>query len=153
MAEHLRSQIRDFAKGASVLGNLTTSGSRVYTDRVTPLNDTELGAGALVIWCGSEPDPEIVTLNPRKYVHQMPLHVDCYQKSTGDFAQLLDRMEKEVDVKILADRTMGGLTKDVVKGGSELEKDGDAEKPAAVRRLTFIVEYQVLETSPDQAAP
>jgi hypothetical protein len=155
MADHIRTQIRDFAIGASVLGNLATSAARVYKDRTTSLDDAELGAGAIVVYMGSEDNPEVGSLyrGSRRMIHKVPLHVNCYQKTSGDFAKALDTMEKEVDVKLLADKTMGGLAKDIEKGESEREDEGDLEKPAGCRRLVFWIEYHTLDTAPDQALP
>ena len=58
---------------------------------------------------------------------------------------------KEVEEAIAADRTLDGLAKDCYLESTEIEFNGEGEKPLGYVSLTFLTNYYVQETNPDVA--
>jgi len=145
MANHLRRQIRDAA--VSALSGLTTSGTRVFENRVYDLQDTDLPG--LRIYTNNE-DVEIASLGISRLLERsLELVVECCAKSTT-FDDTVDLMIQEVEVAIAANQGMGGA-KYVQLKRIEIEMAGEGEKPIGVARMTFEVPYITALSAPDGA--
>lgn len=147
MANHIRQQIREYF--GTTLTGLTTTGSNVYESRVYPIENTKLPA--LVIYTKSETSEPIVIGTDRVMSRELSVVVEGYAKATSNFDDTIDTISKEVEEAIAADRTLDGLAKDTYLESTEIEFNGEGEKPLGYVSLTFLTNYYVQETNPDVA--
>ena len=147
MANHIRQQIRE--KLGTTLTGLTTTGSNVYESRVYPLENASLPA--LIIYTKSETSEPIVIGTQRLMSRELSVVVEGYAKATSNFDDTIDTISKEVEEAIAADRTLDGLAKDCYLESTEIEFNGEGEKPLGYVSLTFLTNYYVKETNPDVA--
>ena len=147
MANHIRQQIREYF--GTTLTGLTTTGSNVFESRVYPIENTKLPA--LVIYTKSETSEPIVIGTDRVMSRELSVVVEGYAKATSDFDDTIDTISKEVEEAIAADRTLDGLAKDCYLESTEIEFNGEGEKPLGYVSLTFLTNYYVQETNPDVA--
>ncbi len=147
MANHIRQQIREYF--GTTLTGLTTTGSNVYESRVYPIENTKLPA--LVIYTKSETSEPIVIGTDRLMSRELSVVVEGYAKATSNFDDTIDTISKEVEEAIAADRTLDGLAKDTYLESTEIEFNGEGEKPLGYVSLTFLTNYYVQETNPDVA--
>ena len=145
MANHIRQQIRE--KFGTTLTGLNTTGSRVYESRVYPLETVP----ALIIYTKEESSEPIVIGTDRVMSRELSVVVEGYAKATSDFDDTIDTISKEVEEAIAADRTLDGLAKDCYLESTEIEFNGEGEKPLGYVSLTFLTNYYVQETNPDVA--
>lgn len=149
MALHLRKQIREAVSAAGVLGNLTTTGARVYQSRTHELQDTDLPG--LRIYTNDE-DVQMASLGAsRTNERDLDLVVECCAKESADLDDKLDLMLQEVEVAIAANQALGGLTKWIQLRKIEIDMEGEAEKEVGVARMTFGVRYYATLGAPDVA--
>lgn len=147
MANHIRQQIREYF--GTTLTGLSTTGSNVYESRVYPLEDAKLPA--LIIYTKSETSEPIVIGTDRVMSRELSVVVEGYAKATSDFDDTIDTISKEVEEAIAADRTLSGLAKDTYIESTEIEFNGEGEKPLGYVSLTFLTNYYVKEQNPDVA--
>jgi len=147
MANHIRQQIREYF--GTTLTGLSTTGSNVFESRVYPIENTKLPA--LVIYTKSETSEPIVIGTDRVMSRELSVVVEGYAKATSDFDDTIDTISKEVEEAIAADRTLDGLAKDCYLESTEIEFNGEGEKPLGYVSLTFLTNYYVKEKNPDVA--
>ena len=147
MANHIRQQIREYF--GTTLTGLSTTGSNVFESRVYPIENTKLPA--LVIYTKSETSEPIVIGTDRVMSRELSVVVEGYAKATSNFDDTIDTISKEVEEAIAADRTLDGKAKDTYLESTEIEFNGEGEKPLGYVSLTFISNYYVKEKNPDVA--
>jgi hypothetical protein len=147
VANHIRQQIREYF--GTTLTGLSTTGSNVYESRVYPLENAKLPA--LIIYTKSETSEPIVIGTDRVMSRELAVVVEGYAKATSDFDDTIDTISKEVEQAIAADRTLDGKAKDTYLESTEIEFNGEGEKPLGYVSLTFLTNYYVQETNPDVA--
>lgn len=147
MANHIRQQIREYF--GTTLTGLSTTGSNVYESRIYPIENSKLPA--LVIYTKSETSEPIVIGTDRVMSRELSVVVEGYAKATSDFDDTIDTISKEVEEAIAADRTLDGKAKDTYLESTEIEFNGEGEKPLGYVSLTFLTNYYVQETNPDVA--
>lgn len=147
MANHIRQQIREYF--GTTLTGLSTTGSNVYESRIYPIENSKLPA--LVIYTKSETSEPIVIGTDRVMSRELSVVVEGYAKATSDFDDTIDTISKEVEQAIAADRTLDGKAKDTYLESTEIEFNGEGEKPLGYVSLTFLTNYYVKENNPDVA--
>ena len=147
MANHIRQQIREYF--GTTLTGLSTTGSNVYESRIYPIENSKLPA--LVIYTKSETSEPIVIGTDRVMSRELSVVVEGYAKATSDFDDTIDTISKEVEKAIAADRTLDGKAKDTYLESTEIEFNGEGEKPLGYVSLTFLTNYYVKEKNPDVA--
>jgi hypothetical protein len=147
VANHIRQQIREYF--GTTLTGLTTTGSNVYESRVYPIENSKLPA--LIIYTKSETSEPIVIGTDRVMSRELSVVVEGYAKATSDFDDTIDTISKEVEQAIAADRTLDGKAKDTYLESTEIEFNGEGEKPLGYVSLTFLTNYYVKEKNPDVA--
>jgi hypothetical protein len=147
VANHIRQQIREYF--GTTLTGLSTTGSNVYESRVYPLENAKLPA--LIIYTKSETSEPIVIGTDRVMSRELAVVVEGYAKATSDFDDTIDTISKEVEQAIAADRTLDGKAKDTYLESTEIEFNGEGEKPLGYVSLTFLTNYYVKEKNPDVA--
>jgi len=144
---HVRQQLRE--RAATTLTGLSTTGSKVYQSRVFPLGAANLPG--LLIYTKSE-DSEIVTMSgARTLLRNLSLVIEGYVKAVSNYDDTVDTIAKEVETAMGNDVTLNGLAKNSYLESTEIEYDGEGEKPVAVVSLTYTVEYMTKENAPQTA--
>lgn len=138
---HARQQLRE-AFATAVTG-LTTTGSRVHQSMVIPI-DPDNGA-ALRVYTLDEALVESTTTQPRTQYRRLQIICEGVAKAASGLDDTLDTIAAEVEAAIAADVTLGGLCKDCFLEATEIEINGDTEKPAGVARMTWLCDYAVKE--------
>ena len=144
---HVRQQLRE--RAATTLTGLSTTGSKVYQSRVYPLGAANLPG--LLIYTKSE-DSEAVTMSgARTLLRYLSLVIEGYVKAVSNYDDTVDTIAKEVETAMGNDVTLNGLAKNSYLESTEIEYDGEGEKPVAVVSLTYTVEYMTIENAPQTA--
>lgn len=134
---HVRKQIRDRVESILAAG-VTLVSSRVYASRVYPL--TEANLPAVTVYAGSEAS-DLRTMGAKTLSRELSLNVDAYVRVTDTFDDDIDALAVQIEETIAADYTLNGLVKDAVLVSTEIEFDGEAERPIGVARLTYAIRY------------
>lgn len=144
---HVRQQLRE--RAATTLTGLSTTGSKVYQSRVYPLGAANLPG--LLIYTKSE-DSEAVTMSgARTLLRNLSLVIEGYVKAVSNYDDTVDTIAKEVETAMGNDVTLNGLAKNSYLESTEIQYDGEGEKPVAVVSLTYSVEYMTKENAPQTA--
>jgi len=145
MADHLRKRIRVAAAASGVLGNLTTTGTRVSVSPVYDLNDLP----ALRISTPAE-TIDIESLGTgRIRRHTLTLAVEACVKANSSYTDSVDQICKEVQIALDTSNTLGGLCKWIEPKSFELQAEGEGDKAIAVGRMEFDVIYFTAQGAPD----
>lgn len=144
MADHLHKQIR----GAVVtkLTGLTTSGSRVYANRLQPLPDAT--SPTLLVTLDEETAEQATFHANPIYARELRLSVAAIVKATSALDDTIDLMSKEVEVALAAGITVGSRTLDVFYNGMSFE-DEQSDKPVGIKRMSFTIPYTAAANAPD----
>lgn len=145
MANHVRQQIREAL--AAVVTSLATTGARVYQSRVVQLEANELPA--LLIATNSESIDVLDFVSNPSLERTLTINVTAVAKAVSNLDDTLDQIIKEVEVAVSTSNTLGGLVKDVVLTGIEIEMNADAEMPTGQAVLTFNANYYTRAQAPD----
>lgn len=144
---HVRQQLRE--RAATTLTGLSTTGTKVYQSRVYPLGAANLPG--LLIYTKSE-DSEAVTMSgARTLLRNLSLVIEGYVKAVSNYDDTVDTIAKEVETAMGNDVTLNGLAKNSYLESTEIQYDGEGEKPVAVVSLTYSVEYMTKENAPQTA--
>jgi hypothetical protein len=144
MASHLHKQIRDAVK--TLLTGLTTTGVRVYANRLQPMADANL-PGLRVFMDNEEVQGETVH-QPQLQERTLTLSVECCAKAATALDDTLDQISKEVETALAAGITISGKVLPVYYTGMQFD-DEQSDKPVGVKRLRFSVEFLAMNNAPD----
>jgi len=145
MADHVNKQVRD-AVIARVTG-LTTTGARVHSYRVNPLDSiTELPA--LIVRTISDTAVEAFVYQGRVYERQIEVLITAYAAATADLDDALDLIRKEVEQAIGETLGVSGETLVPVYTGSETGMT-EGEQPAGELQMRYRVQVRHLAAVPD----
>ena len=145
MANHKRQQIRE-AVGTRIT-SLTTTGSNVFQSRVYPLETGNLPA--LIVYTKNEANELLEMGSQRTLQRNLSLVIEGYAKGTANTDDTVDTIAKEVEVAMASDITFGGLALDSFLETTEIEYNGEGEKPVGIITLTFSINYTSTENAPD----
>jgi len=144
MANHLHKQIRDAVKTA--LTGLSTTGSRVFANRLRPLQDADLPA--LRIYADEERAEGLLIHSPEMYDRELTFVVEGVAKATAALDDTLDQISKEVETALSAGITLGSRNLEVFYTGMSFD-DEQLDKPVAVKRMTFSLKFTSMSNAPD----
>lgn len=144
MADHLHKQIR--AAVVTKLTGLTTSGVRIYANRLMPLPDV-LSPTLLVTLDEETATQATLHINPI-YERELRLSVAALAKVTTALDDTLDLMSKEVEIALAAGITVGSRTLDVFYAGMSFD-DEQSDKPVGIKRMNFTIPYTAAANAPD----
>jgi len=134
---HVRKQIRDRVEIILKTG-VTLAQQRVYASRIYPLTGPQLPAVA--VYTPSE-GSGLQTMGTRTLARDISLNVDAYVRVTDTFDDDIDALCVQIEETIAADYNLNGLVKDTILTSTEIDFDGEAEKPVGVARLTYTIRY------------
>lgn len=144
MADHLHKQIRSAL--VTALTGLTTSGSRVYANRLQPLADAL--QPTLLVSLDDE-QAEALTVHASPILERtLELSVVAHVKATSGLDDTLDLMSKEVETALATGITLSGRNLPILYTGMSFE-DEQADKPVGVKRLRFRLTYTAAANAPD----
>ena len=144
MADHLHKQIR--AALVSKLTGLTTSGSRVYANRLYPMDSANLPG--LRLYVDGE-NAEVVTVHgPAVLERALEVAVEACAVATSGLDDTLDLMSKEVETALAGGITVAGRTLTPTYTGMSYQ-DEAADKPVGVKRMTFSLTFAAAANAPD----
>lgn len=144
MANHLHRQIREAVE--TLLTGLTTTGSRVYANRLQPLADANL-PGLRVFM--DEETVEVFEINsPQIQERKLSMFVECCAKEVAALDDTLDAISKEVEIALSGGITLGGQWLDCAYAGMQFD-DALSDKPVGVKRLRFVIAYSAMSNAPD----
>ena len=147
MAGHVRQQIRE--RIATTITGLSTTGSNVFQSRVYPLDVDSLPA-LLVYTISESSDVDVMgtTLGMNRILN---VGIEAYVKATVDFDDIVDDICKEVESALGADRTLNNLAKFQYLSATEIQFNGEGDKPVGVVTMNYAVQYRTTTTAPDIA--
>lgn len=144
---HVRQQLRE--RAATTLTGLSTTGSKVYQSRIYPLGNSNLPG--LLIYTKSEDSEAVTMTGARTLLRNLSLVIEGYVKAVSNYDDTVDTIAKEVETAMGNDVTLNGLAKNSYLESTEIQYDGEGEKPVAVVSLTYSVEYMTKENAPQTA--
>jgi len=144
VANHLHKQIRDAI--VTALTGLTTTGSRVYANRLMPLPDV-LSPSLLITLDEESAIPLTFTANPI-YERTLSLSVAAVAKATSALDDTLDQISKEVEAALAGGITLSGRRLDFTYAGMSFD-DEQSDKPVGIKRMSFNLVYSSAANAPD----
>ncbi len=144
MADHLHKQIR--AAVVSKLTGLTTSGSRVYANRLAPLPDAT--SPSLLVTLDEETAEPLTMHSPQAQERRLQLSVGAVAKAASGVDDTLDLMSKEVEGALATGITVGSRSLECVYAGMAFE-DELSDKPVGIKRMRFFITYTAMSNAPD----
>jgi len=144
MADHLHKQIR--AALVTALTGLTTTGSRVFANRLYVLQDANLPG--LRIYCDEERAEPLTVHSPQMQARELTVSVEAVAKAASGLDDTLDQIAKEVEVALAAGITVAGETLEVIYAGMSYD-DEALDKPVGAKRMRFSIPFQAMSNAPD----
>lgn len=141
---HIRKVIRDDI--VTSLTGLASTGSRVYTSRVYPMDSSKLPG--IAIYTNSE-NSEYATIGlPRTIMRTVDVNVEVYVKGVAGHDDSLDQICAEIEAALYSDVTRGGYAKDTKIMSFESQYSGDGDQPVVTGVLLVQVMYITTEGAP-----
>lgn len=126
--------------GINTTASIAPSG--IYTDWNYAIKAVD--TPCIVVEMGDEPAPQRVLIGAEDRSMQIKISVIG---SADDAATVIDPIVAEVHKRLVADRTLGGLSMDVQPGAITRQRDNTMDRPALVTELVYQVEYRTTMTS------
>jgi hypothetical protein len=144
---HLRSQIR--ASGKASMTGLPTTGANVFRSRAYPFKSAQLPG-----WLVKTNQEELAVGSsgrPRLMERALMLELEGYAAQSDNVDDVLDQMALEAEQRMAEPihNTFGGLASVATLLAVELDFDDEHEKPHGMIRLTYRVDYEAREDTPD----
>lgn len=145
---HLREQFLTRLSGTT-LTNLSTTSTRVYVARTTPLA-VDASASLLIDLGGEQIRPaEILHGRSRVIERELELIVRGMVKSVSGYLTTLNAIALEVETAIAGDQSLGGLCKSVQPTAiDEPQFEGAGEKTVAILTMHFSINYLTALNAP-----
>lgn len=147
MADHLHKQIR--AALVTKLTGLTTTGARVYANRLQPMQDANLPG--LRIFADEERAELLTATDDYILRRELTVFVEACSKKVSGLDDELDLISKEVEIALAAGITVAGRDLEVFYTGMSFD-DEQLDKPVGVKRMSFTVSFQAAAGTPDALA-
>jgi hypothetical protein len=141
---HAHTLIRN-AVGTALTG-LTTTGARVFVNRLHPLADADLPG--LRVFTDQDQIATASQHPPHLQTHALQVSVECCAKANTSLDSTVDQMALEVETALANGLTAGGQpVYPVLTAISYQDEPGGTA--VGVKRLDFLVGYRVMNTTPD----
>lgn len=142
---HAHKLIRDAVE--TKLTGLTSTATRVYSNRLYALDDASLPA--LRVYLDNETVEELSIHRPAQQQRQIQLVVECCAKAASSgLDDTCDQMQLEVEKALYAGISVGGKTLYPSLTGSAYD-DAIGLTPVAVKRVAFSIDFFTLANAPD----
>jgi len=146
---HARTTIRDAV--VSLLTGLSTTGENVYPSRVFRLDRNDLPCLTIHTREDVVTHSNVIGIgNSRSQERALSLKVVAHEDGDVETAEdTIDQICLEVEQAMVADKTLGGLIKELELTRTDNQIDANGEKPVVEATLSYTLMYQVKETAPD----
>ena len=144
---HVRQQIRE--RFATTVTGLTTTGSNVFQSRVYNLESGNLPG--IIIYTKSEESQPVSIGSSRTIERILSLNVEAYVKAVSNSDDTIDLIAKEIETAVAADTTLNSLAKDCFLEATEINYNGEGERPISVMTMTYQIMYITAEAAPGTA--
>jgi hypothetical protein len=134
---HQRQKIREKISELVIAAN-TVAGSRVYTDRVKKIAQSELPA--VFIFTASETSKYAMQPHPA-LERDMSLVVCGFIQRDTSLDDEIDDLSEEIEAALTGIRQLEGYWDHLELKSTEIEVEGEGEKPIASVKLTYQVTY------------
>lgn len=129
--------IRDTAVVA--LGNLSTTGKNVFSERVHNVEDIKLPA---LLLYKRELESEPIVMNSARTVEKnLIIHVEGYVKQNTGYEDKVDDISQEVEEAFYTNRLLNNLVKDSFLIETLIEYESEGDNPLARVVMDFQVVY------------
>lgn len=130
----------------TALTGLTTTGTRVFDDDVAPIPESSLPA-LRVLDDGAEEIEYLTQRPPRTLARRVTFTTQILAKA-ADAKATLNTSLQEIEAAVYANRTLGGLARDMRVGPVDKSYSDEIDKRTGRADLVITVEWQCLEGSP-----
>jgi len=141
MATHVRRQIREAV--ATAVTGLSTTGARVFKNRLYPLQTTDLPC--LIVTCDGDRREYLTEHNPSQVEMEMVVRIDGYVKDTATLDDTLDAISKEVEVAMAA----ATIADFVECAGTQLDESVVGAQPVGKVSIAYRIKTYILSNAPD----
>jgi hypothetical protein len=135
---HVRQSIRDNI--VTAVTGLTTTGTNVYRTPIYPLDHSNLPG--LCVYSSLEDVVVDTMTGVRGLERTCDIIIEAFVRGTSNYDNTLDTICAEVEAAMATDVTRGGTAKDCVLVRNEFEYSDEGDKPMAMARLTYAVQYR-----------
>lgn len=143
MADHVHTQIREAMKAA--LTGLSTTGSRVFANRVYPLTAAELPAIRLFT---EDEEAEQSGLLGQWRQRSLNIVVEACAKANAGLDDTLDQIGKEIEIALASGITIGTKKLYPVYTGMQMDSE-DSDQPVGLKRHRFRLLFTAASSTPD----
>lgn len=143
MANHLHQQIRDALKTALI--GLTTTGSRVFANRLHPLTASELPA--IRLFTETE-EAEQNGLSGQWRTRTLDFSVEACAKANSSLDDQLDQIGKELEIALAAGITVSGRLLFPAYTGMQMDTE-EQDQPVGIKRHRFRLVFAAASSAPD----
>ena len=143
MADHVRKQLREAI--ATLVTSLTTTGTRVYQNRVYPLQTSELSC--LVITTDGDQVENLSIHNPVLQRRETRVRIEAYARATATLDDTLDLICKEVEIAIAGAST--SLVKGLMYNGCQIDIEAIGDQPVGKASMIFSKDLYTVSNAPD----
>lgn len=131
---HVRKQVRDAV--VTLVTGLATTGTRVYTGRVYPLDSGQSELPALFVNTPGEEAEASLELGRAFQTRTLAIEIEAKVKG-GTYVDTLDQIADEVETALGASITIGGKVVDLDYVGMEFDSSGETDKPVGSLVLRY----------------
>lgn len=129
---HLRTELRNAV--ATTVTGLASTGSRVYKSRIYPIEAAKLPCLAVYVQAETI---EQSTIGSQKKMRNVELIIECAASATADLDATLDSICNQVEVAMANNRNLNGLALEVLLESTQIDLNGDGEKPVGIAKMTY----------------
>ena len=137
---HIRTELRNAV--ASTITGLDLTGSRVYKSRIYPIESNKLPC--LAVYVQSE-TIEQATIGAQNKQRNIELIIECAASATSNLDSTLDDICDDVEIAMANNRNLNGLALEVLLESTQMDLNGDGEKPVGIAKMTYrVIAFQNL---------
>ena len=135
---HIRQNIRDNI--VTAVTGLSTTGSNVYRTQIYPLEHDNLPG--ICVYSSVEDVGVDTMTGTRGLDRRCDVIIEAFVRAASNYDNTLDTICSEIEAGVSTDVTRGGNAKDTVLTRSEFEYSEEGDRPMAMARLTYSVQYR-----------
>lgn len=135
---HVRQTIRDNI--VTAVTGLSTTGSNVYRTQIYPLEHSNLPG--LCVYASVEDAAIDNMTGTRSLERRCDYIIEAFVRAASNYDNTMDTICAEIEAAMATDVTRGGNAKDTVLTRSEFEYSEEGDRPMAMARLTYSVQYR-----------
>ena len=141
---HVREQLRKAV--ATAVTGLTTTGAKVYTNRVYPVDVTDCPC-LIITSTGDDVEPQTIC-NPYMQTRQTRIQIEAYAEGVSGFDDQIDTICVEVETAIA--NASSSLVKGMYLRGTRIEFD-QGEQPIGRATMVFTQDLYTESNAPQTA--